>query len=329
MEQDIQMLEELGQFKQKILSEIHKVIIGQDAVLEKILTCLFAGGHCLLIGVPGLAKTLTVRTLARILDLSFKRIQFTPDLMPSDITGIEMIQEDTASLRRSLGFIPGPVFANLVLADEINRAPPKTQAALLEAMQEYQVTVRGEIHRLPLPFFVLATQNPIELEGTYPLPEAQLDRFMMSVYLDYPSAGEEKEIAALTAAEAEKELGKLLDAEKIIAFQSLVKRMPVSDHVLEYAVRLTRSTRPLDGGLSFVKENVNWGAGPRACQYLVLAARARAALAGDANVSVSDIREVAGSVFRHRIFVNFNADATGIDSAEMVRKLLKEVPETP
>lgn len=328
MEEELLKLEELGRLKKEIISEMHKIIIGQDNVLEKMLTCLFAGGHCLLIGVPGLAKTLMVKTLSRILDLSFKRIQFTPDLMPSDITGIEVIQEDSISLKRNLGFIPGPVFADLVLADEINRAPPKTQSALLEAMQEYQVTVRGEIHRLPLPFFVIATQNPIELEGTYPLPEAQLDRFMMSIYLNYPGNEEEKKIAGMTTFDIEKDVKKILNAEKIISFQSFVKQIPVSDHVLDYAVRLARNTRPSDSQFGFIKDNVNWGVGPRACQYLILAAKAKTALSGDTNVSVSDIKDVSESIFRHRLFVNFNADATGINSIEIIKRLIKEVPET-
>ena len=329
MEEEILKLEELGRLKKEIIAEMHKIIIGQDDVLEKILTCLFAGGHCLLVGVPGLAKTLMVKTLSRILDLSFKRIQFTPDLMPSDITGIEVIQEDSVSLKRNLGFIPGPVFADLVLADEINRAPPKTQSALLEAMQEYQVTIRGEIHRLPLPFFVIATQNPIELEGTYSLPEAQLDRFMMSIYLNYPGNDEEKKIAGMTTFDIEKDVKKLLNAEKIISFQSFIKHIPVSDHVLDYAVRLTRNTRPVDSQFSFIKDNVNWGAGPRACQYLILAAKAKTALSGDVNVSVSDVKNVSESIFRHRLFVNFNADATGINPVEIIKRLVKEVPEIP
>ncbi len=329
MEEELLKLEEIGRLKKEIISEMHKIIIGQDEVLEKILICLFTNGHCLLIGVPGLAKTLMVKTLSRILDLSFKRIQFTPDLMPSDITGIEIIQEDSVSLKRNFGFIPGPVFADLVLADEINRAPPKTQSALLEAMQEYQVTVRGEIHKLPLPFFVVATQNPIELEGTYPLPEAQLDRFMMSIYLEYPNDAEEKKIASLTTFDIEKDVKKLLDAEKIISSQSFIKQIPVSDHVLDYAVRLTRSTRPADSQFSFIKENVSWGAGPRACQYLVLAAKTKAALSGDPNVSISDIKDVSENIFRHRLFVNFNADASGINSAEIIKRLVKEVPEKP
>ncbi|MCL5409068.1 MAG: AAA family ATPase [Candidatus Omnitrophica bacterium] len=328
MEEEILKLEEIGNLKKEIISEMHKIIVGQDDALEKMLICLFSGGHCLLIGVPGLAKTLMVKTLSHILDLSFKRIQFTPDLMPSDITGIEVIQENSVSFKRNLEFIPGPVFANLVLSDEINRAPPKTQSALLEAMQEYQVTIRGEIHKIPIPFFVIATQNPIELEGTYPLPEAQLDRFMMSIYLTYPSSNEEKKIASINTIDIEKNIKKILNSEKIISFQSFIKQIPVSDYVLDYTVRLTRNTRPSDTQFTFIKENISWGAGPRACQYLVLAAKTKAALSGQANVSVSDIKDISENIFRHRIFVNFNAEASGINSAEIIKRLIKEVPET-
>jgi len=326
--EEIKKLEELRKAKEEIMEQMHKVIIGQDAIIEKILIGLFSGGHCLLIGVPGLAKTLIVKTLSQILDLSFKRIQFTPDLMPSDITGTEVIQEDTVSRERILKFLPGPVFANLILADEINRAPPKTQAALLEAMQEYQVTVGGKKYSLPQPFLVLATQNPIELEGTYPLPEAQLDRFMLSIYMDYPSKEEEKKIAEITPFELLSEVNKVLDSKKIIEFQRLIRKIPVSDYVVNYGVNLVRSTRPnLDHTIKFVKEYVSWGAGPRATQYLILAAKAKAALRGDVNVSISDIKEVSVDVLRHRVFTNFNADADGVNSDTIIKRLLEEIPE--
>ncbi len=327
--EEIKKLEELKEAKGRIIEQMHKVIIGQDNIIEKILIGLFSGGHCLLIGVPGLAKTLMVKTLSQILDLSFKRIQFTPDLMPSDITGTEVIQEDTVSMKRILKFLPGPVFANLILADEINRAPPKTQAALLEAMQEYQVTVGGKRYPLPQPFLVLATQNPIELEGTYPLPEAQLDRFMLSIYIDYPEKEEEKKIAELTTYQLLSEVDKILDSKKIIEFQNLIRKIPVSDYVINYGVNLVRSTRPnFDHTIKFVKEYVSWGAGPRATQYLILAAKAKAALRGDVNVSISDIKEVSPDVLRHRIFTNFNADAEGINSDAIIKKLLEELPES-
>jgi len=322
------MLEELAEVKKKIVQEIHKVIVGQDATIEKILIGLFSGGHCLLIGVPGLAKTLMVKTLAQVLNLAFKRIQFTPDLMPSDITGTEIIQEDSVSLKRSLRFLPGPIFANLILADEINRASPKTQSALLEAMQEYQVTVGEKNYPLSPPFLVLATQNPIELEGTYPLPEAQLDRFMLSIYIDYPEKEEEKQIAEFTTSGVIPEVQKVLQSEKILKLQSLVRKIPVSDYVLSYAVNLARSTRPNTTSThKFVREYISWGAGPRASQYLILGAKAKAALRGDVNVSVADVKEIAGDVLRHRIFTNFNATADGIDSRKIVDKLLQEIPE--
>jgi len=323
------MLEELAEVKKKIVQEIHKVIVGQDAIIEKVLIGLFSGGHCLLIGVPGLAKTLMVKTLSQVLNLVFKRIQFTPDLMPSDITGTEIIQEDSVSLKRSLRFLPGPIFANLILADEINRASPKTQSALLEAMQEYQVTIGEKNYPLAPPFLVLATQNPIELEGTYPLPEAQLDRFMLSIYIDYPEKDEEKQIAEFTTSGVIPEVQEVLQSEKILKLQNLVRKIPVSDYVLSYAVNLARSTRPnITSSHKSVREYVSWGAGPRASQYLILGAKAKAALRGDVNVSVADVKDVAGDVLRHRIFTNFNATADGIDSRKIVDKLLQEIPET-
>lgn len=326
METELKQLEEIGRIREEIYKEIHRVIIGQDKIIEKILIGLFSSGHCLLIGVPGLAKTLMVRTLSQVLDLSFKRIQFTPDLMPSDITGTEIIEQDRTSFERIFRFVKGPVFANLVLADEINRAPPKTQSALLEAMQELQVTVGGKVYPLPQPFLVLATQNPIELEGTYPLPEAQLDRFMLSIKIDYPSEEEEKKIAEVMSSDILLDLKKLLSSEKILQFQKLIRKIPVSDYVLSYATKLVRSTRPgYDGNLKFIEEYVNWGAGPRGAQFLVLAAKARVALRGDVNVSVNDIKEVAPDVLRHRIFTNFNADADGITSEDIINKLTEKI----
>lgn len=329
--EELENLEQLQKTRQEILFEIHKVIVGQDEIIDSILIGLFAGGHCLLIGVPGLAKTLMIKTLAQILDLQFKRIQFTPDLMPSDITGTEVIHEDKVTRERRLQFIPGPVFANLVLSDEINRAPPKTQAALLEAMQEYNVTVGGKGYPLPYPFFVLATQNPIELEGTYPLPEAQLDRFMLSISMDYPNELEEKKIVEVTTSLSTPEIKKVLSGNEIKKFQHLVREIPVSDYVIGYAVNIVRHTRPTgDVGIpKFIKEYVSWGAGPRASQYLILAAKARAALRGDVNVSISDIKAVSLCVLKHRIFTNFNADAEGIDSGEIIKRLIEENTEIP
>ncbi|MCM8822447.1 MAG: AAA family ATPase [Candidatus Omnitrophica bacterium] len=326
---EIETLKEIARAKEKIVEEMHNVIVGQDEIIEKILIGLFAGGHCLLVGVPGLAKTLMIRTLSKILDLRFKRIQFTPDLMPSDITGIDVIEEHPETRQRALRFIQGPIFANLVLADEINRAPPKTQAALLEAMQEYQVTVGGKTYVLEKPFLVLATQNPIELEGTYPLPEAQLDRFMFSIYLDYPDLEDEKEIAEHEIFQSIPEIPPVLNGEKIIYFQNLIRKIPVSDYVIEHSVNLVRNTRPNNGKCpEFIKNYVSWGAGPRAAQYLVLAAKTRAGLRGDVNVSIQDIRYVAQSVLRHRIFTNFTADADGIGAGEIVEELLQEIPES-
>ncbi|MCM8815041.1 MAG: AAA family ATPase [Candidatus Omnitrophica bacterium] len=326
---EIETLEEIARAKERIVEKMHNVIVGQDEIIEKILIGLFAGGHCLLVGVPGLAKTLMIRTLSKILDLRFKRIQFTPDLMPSDITGIDVIEEHPETRQRNLRFIQGPIFANLILADEINRAPPKTQAALLEAMQEYQVTAGGKTYELEKPFLVLATQNPIELEGTYPLPEAQLDRFMFSIYLDYPDFEDEKKIAEHEVFQSIPEIPSVLNGEKIIHFQNIIKKIPVSDFVVEYAVNLVRNTRPNNGKCpEFIKNYVNWGAGPRAAQYLVLAAKTRAGLRGDVNVSIHDIKYVAQSVLRHRIFTNFTADADGVGAGEIVEKLLNVFPES-
>jgi len=293
-----------------------------------MLISLFCRGHCLLVGVPGLAKTLLVRTVAQVLDLKFSRIQFTPDLMPSDITGTDIIEEDPETGKRRFRFIKGPLFANMVLADEINRTPPKTQAALLQAMQEYFITAGGQNYELQLPFFVLATQNPIEQEGTYPLPEAQLDRFMFMLNVDYPSRQEERTIVKTTTYENKVELHPVLRGGDILAIQEMVRRVPMSDHVLDYAVNLVRATRPgTKEALGFVNDWLAWGAGPRAAQYLVLGAKARAVLAGRFNVSAEDIRALAMPVLRHRIFTNFNADAEGIDADGVISELLKAVPE--
>jgi MoxR-like ATPase len=325
---DAKALENLQASYSKIKSEIGKVIIGQDAVIEQLLIALLARGHCLLVGVPGLAKTLLISTLAQILDLKFSRIQFTPDLMPSDITGTEIIEEDRTTGKRSFKFVRGPVFANIILADEINRTPPKTQAALLQAMQENEVTAAGETYKLDQPFFVLATQNPIEQEGTYPLPEAQLDRFMFNTYVDYPSADEEEEIVMTTTAAPVAELNKMLTAEQIIGLQQLVRTVPVSEHLVSYAVRLARATRPGEpGNPDFIKGWVSWGAGPRAGQYLILAAKTRAILEGRPTPSVEDVRFAAIPVLRHRIVTSFNAEAEGIDTIAIINKLLEAVKE--
>jgi len=323
---DVRLLEELKQARESILGELRKVIVGQDAVVEQLLTVLFANGHCLLVGVPGLAKTLLVSTLSRILDLKFSRIQFTPDLMPSDITGTEILEDDPATGRRTFKFIHGPIFANMILADEINRTPPKTQAALLQAMQEYRVTAGGETHTLALPFFVLATQNPIEFEGTYPLPEAQLDRFMFHISVGYPSDQEEERIVATTTSAYAADPKTVLSTERILDLQRLVRRIPVADHVVRYAVRLARASRPGPDTEKFVRDWVSWGAGPRAAQYLVLGAKARAALHGRPTPGVEDARAVAASVLRHRIIPNFNAEADGITSLDIIAKLLDNTP---
>ncbi|MBQ35915.1 MAG: AAA family ATPase [Gemmatimonadaceae bacterium] len=291
-----------------------------------MLVSLLAGGHCLLVGVPGLAKTLLIRTLARALDLSFGRIQFTPDLMPSDITGTDVLEEDHETGHKAFRFVRGPIFHNIILADEINRTPPKTQAALLEAMQEHSVTAGGNTMPLPEPFFVLATQNPIEQEGTYPLPEAQLDRFLFELHIDYPDVAEEAEIVRVTTSGESQSVTPVLNGERIAAFQRLVRQVPVADHLVDYAVRLVRSTRPTDAAATeYVREMVNWGAGPRASQFLVLAGKARAALYGRHAVSTDDIRAVALPVLRHRIVVNFHAEAQAVSPDGLARRLLDEV----
>jgi MoxR-like ATPase len=328
LDQDLAVIEELKNAREKILKEVRKVIIGQSDVIDDLLIALLSNGHCLLVGVPGLAKTLLVSTLAKILDLQFNRIQFTPDLMPSDITGTDILEEERATGRRAFTFVRGPVFANIVLADEINRTPPKTQAALLQAMQEKQVTAGGNTYPLPLPFFVLATQNPIEQEGTYPLPEAQLDRFMFNIWVDYPSFRDEMEIVESTTSAYEASLDRVLNAEEIQALQKLVRRVPVSDPIIAYAVALARRTRPVEADSpTFVKNWVSWGAGPRASQYLILGAKTRAVLHGRKTPAFSDVRAVARAVLRHRIVTNFNAEAEGVNTIRIIDRLLEETPE--
>jgi len=323
---DVQLLEELKSARSEILTELRKVIVGQDAVVEQLLTVLFANGHCLLVGVPGLAKTLLVSTLAKILDLEFSRIQFTPDLMPTDITGTEILEDDQVTGKRAFKFIRGPLFANMILADEINRTPPKTQAALLQSMQEYRVTAGAQTYALALPFFVLATQNPIEFEGTYPLPEAQLDRFMFHISVGYPSDDEEEKIVAATTSAYEADPRQVMGVERILELQRLVRRIPVAEHVIRYAVRLARASRPGPQSEAFIRDWVSWGAGPRAAQYLVLGAKSRAALLGRPTPAIEDVRAVAPAVLRHRIIPNFNAEADGISSLDIIAKLLEATP---
>lgn len=315
----------LREAKKAIESELKKVIIGQEEIIEKILITLIANGHALIIGVPGLAKTLIVNTLAQVLNLSFKRIQFTPDLMPSDITGTEIIEEDKTTGKRGFRFVKGPIFANIILADEINRTPPKTQAALLQAMQEYKVTIGNETYTLSQPFLVLATQNPIEMEGTYPLPEAQLDRFMFSINITYPSKEEEKEIVKLTTSAYKPNITPLLSAKEILELQSLLRKVPVAEEILDYALILVRATRPQENSYKIVKEYVSWGASVRASQYLILGAKGKAILNGRPTPTMDDIREIAPLVLRHRIVLNFSAEADGIPSDYIIEKLLKEV----
>lgn len=305
-------------------AEVSKVIVGQDEIVKQIFVCLLCQGHALLVGVPGLAKTLLVRTVSDVLDLSFNRIQFTPDLMPSDITGTEILEQDASTGKRFFKFIHGPVFANVVLADEINRTPPKTQAALLEAMQEQHVTAGGKEFQLPLPFFVLATQNPIEQEGTYPLPEAQLDRFMLNLWLDYPSFKEEVDIVRSTTAAQDAELRSVMTGDQLREFQQFVRRIPVADNVIEYAVRLVGKTRPKRPDAAEVSNKyLNYGAGPRASQYLILGAKANAVLNGRLTPEIADVDEIAIPVLRHRIVTNFNADAEGISAVDIIRRLLE------
>jgi len=327
-EDDVAAAEALAEARLRLLNEVGKAIIGQTAVVEELLVALFAQGHCLFIGVPGLAKTLLVRTVAQALALRFSRIQFTPDLMPSDITGTDLVGEDPQTGQREYRFVPGPVFANVILADEINRTPPKTQSALLQAMQELQVTAGGQTRTLPPPFFVLATQNPIEQEGTYPLPEAQLDRFMLSIHLDYPQEEEEVLIARSTTSNYEPQIDSAMAAEEILNYQRLVRDMPISDHVLSYATRLVRGTRPNGASApEYVREWVTWGAGPRATQSLVLGGKASAALRGALTVSCEDVRGLAGPVLRHRIIPSFAAEAEGVTPDQIVDRLLRDVRE--
>ena len=324
---DVAAIDRLRESYSRLKNELGRVIVGQDRVIERLAICLFARGHALLMGVPGLAKTLLVSKLAETLSLGFSRIQFTPDLMPMDITGTDILQDITGG-RREFQFVQGPIFANMVLADEINRAPPKTQAAMLEAMQEHKVTVLGKTFRLHPPFMVLATQNPIEQEGTYPLPEAQLDRFMFLVEVDYPDEDEEIDIARRTTGEALADLQHVLSGEEIISCQSLVRRVPVPDHIYAYAARLVRRTRPKGATApGWLKPFVAWGAGPRAVQYLVLGAKARAALSGSYMARLEDVRDVALPVLTHRVITTFAAQSEGIDSSQIVRRLLEETDE--
>ncbi len=329
---DVQAVAQLVHARQRMLAEIEKRVVGQREVIDQLLVGLFAGGHCLFVGVPGLAKTLLVGTLAELLELKFSRIQFTPDLMPSDITGTEVLEEDRSTGRRAFRFVAGPLFANLVLADEINRTPPKTQAALLQAMAEQRVTAGGRTHALPAPFLVFATQNPIEQEGTYPLPEAQLDRFMFLINVDYPSAEEELQIVRTTTGQPLAPIRSVLTPDQILGLQELVLRVPVAEHVMRHAVELARRSRPdAHGGNSkdapeFINQYLSWGAGPRASQFLILAAKARAILSGRYAAEIEDVRAMAHPVLRHRLILNFHAEAEGVSTRQLVDRLLESVP---
>lgn len=324
---DLELAQELLSAKKRVTGEIRKVIVGQDEVIENLLIALFCKGHCLFVGVPGLAKTLLVSTLARVLNLNFSRIQFTPDLMPSDITGTDILYQDQATNKREFRFIKGPVFAHIILADEINRTPPKTQAALLQAMQEQQVTVGGNTYQLEQPFQVFATQNPIEHEGTYPLPEAQLDRFMFLVNVSYPTMEQEVNIAISTTSGSHPDLDVVLDAAHVRELQTLVPRVPVSEHVAEYAVRLVQSSRPSKNGATpdFINEWIDWGAGPRASQYLILGAKAHALMDNRVTTTVDDIKNIARQVLEHRLILNFKAEAENITTTDIIEKLLQAV----
>jgi MoxR-like ATPase len=323
-DEDLKAAEFLRKARESILNEFKKRIVGQEGVIDELLMALFSQGHCLLVGVPGLAKTLLISSLAEILDLQFNRIQFTPDLMPSDIIGTDIIQEDTERGSRFFRFIKGPVFSNILLADEINRTPPKTQAALLQSMQEYKVSAGGVTYPLDLPFFVLATQNPIEQEGTYPLPEAQLDRFMFNIYVDYPDAASEKQIVMTTTSAYDPTLAPVITGEDILRLQKIVRKVPIAESVVDYAVALSRGSRPNNPEApDFIKDWVNWGSGPRASQYLVLGAKARAIMHGRYHVSHDDIKAVAKPVLRHRILTNFNAEADGTTSLDIIDRLLE------
>ncbi|MBI2880091.1 MAG: AAA family ATPase [Candidatus Tectomicrobia bacterium] len=326
MDDDLDSVETLARGREAILHEIRKVIVGQDEVIDKLLIALFARGHCLLVGVPGLAKTLLINTLSQSLDLKFGRIQFTPDLMPSDITGTDILQEDPETGRRHFQFVRGPIFTNILLADEINRTPPKTQAALLQAMQEYRVTASGKTYPIDPPFFVLATQNPIEQEGTYPLPEAQLDRFMFNIHIRYPAFEDEVQIVSRTTGSESPTVDPVAISRDLPRLQAVVRRVPAAEYVVRYAVNLVRRSRPGEPDApEFVREYVNWGAGPRASQYLILGAKSRAILDGRFNASEEDIRELAGSVLRHRILTNFNAEADGVTPDHVIDRLLATV----
>ncbi|MDP6152957.1 MAG: MoxR family ATPase [Phycisphaeraceae bacterium] len=325
-----ELVQQIQRSAATLREQVRRVIVGQDTVVDELFTALFCRGHAVLVGVPGLAKTLLVSTVAQALHLEFNRIQFTPDLMPSDITGTEVIEEDRTTGRRELRFVKGPVFANTILADEINRAPPKTQAALLEAMQEHHVTVGGNRHALPQPFFVLATQNPIEQEGTYPLPEAQLDRFMFMVHVGYPNEHEEFDIVRRTTSGHETQVDQVLDGAQVMQIQKLVRDVPVADHVIRYALRLTRATRKPARGADdirpeFMQQYLSWGAGPRASQNLILAGKARAILTGRTHVTIEDIQAVVHPVMRHRLITNFSAEADGVDSDDLIDRLLKTI----
>ena len=331
-ESAVELVAKVQDASAKLHEQVGKVVVGQQEVVDQLFLTLFCNGHALLVGVPGLAKTLLVSTVAKTLNLGFNRIQFTPDLMPSDITGTEVMEEDRSTGRRELRFVRGPVFANVILADEINRTPPKTQAALLEAMQEHHVTVGGVRNDLPQPFFVLATQNPIEQEGTYPLPEAQLDRFMFKIHVGYPGEGDELEIVKRTTVRGEAQVETVLDADEVMQIQSLVRDVPVADHVIRYALRLVRATRSpargeQDDRPDFVRQYLAWGAGPRASQYLILAGKAKAVLSGRTHVSPEDIRSVVHPVLRHRLIVNFNAEADGVSADDLVDRLVELVSE--
>jgi MoxR-like ATPase len=323
-EQEKESVERISQVHQQLTSELSKVIIGQEEVIEQLLLVLLSGGHALLTGAPGLAKTLLIKSVADLFDLSFNRIQFTPDLMPADITGTELLEETDAG--RRMKFVQGPLFANMILADEINRTPPKTQSALLEAMQEHQVTVAGTRHKLAEPFFVLATQNPIEMEGTYPLPEAQLDRFMFNIEVDYLSEDDEVAVVAQTTGKSSEKLSPILSGDDLLAFHDVVRKVPIAEEVVRYAVRLAAASRPNQTGTpSFINEWVSWGAGLRAAQYLVLGAKAKVLLDGRTHVAPEDIQRLTGPVLRHRILVNYRAEAEGINTKKVVERLLEEI----
>jgi len=321
---DLQLLEKLTDFQNRFFNEIGKSIIGQKDVLDHILIALLCKGHTLIIGVPGLAKTLMIKSMADLLDLTFSRIQFTPDLMPSDITGTEVLEEDQTSGKRAFRFFKGPIFGNIILADEINRTPPKTQAALLEAMQEHKVTAAGNTYDLEEPFFVLATQNPIEQEGTYPLPEAQLDRFMFNILIDYPSRKDEVTIVQTTTDVTNTSLNKVISREEILEYQGLVRRVPVAENVIEYAVDLVNATRPGENSKDFINEWIDWGAGPRASQYLILGAKAKAVLNSRPTAEIDDVKALALPVLRHRVLPNFNAEAEGMKVNDILKKLIEE-----